>query len=359
MKVDKAEIFISPGSSIREALKRLDKTAEKTLIVVDENSILLGTLTDGDIRRYIIETGKIDGNIDQIYNHQPVVVRDSELNEEKVKRIMLQNRIEVLPVISDSQEVVGYFSWTEVFSGEVRDKRCETKNMDVPVVIMAGGKGSRLSPFTQVLPKPLIPVGEKTLIENVIESFRVFGVNRFFLTLNYKGELIEVFFKGRELDYEVNFIWEEEYLGTAGSLSLVSEYVQTDREIIVSNCDILVSTDFYQVYQFHKEKDNVLTSITVIQNQKIPYGVVKTRHGGTIEDIEEKPEYLFQINSGVYVMNTEILDFVPRGRPYDMPDLIKKLLSMKLRVGAFPISNADYVDVGRWEELETLLKKLG
>jgi len=224
------------------------------------------------------------------------------------------------------------------------------------VVIMAGGKGTRLAPFTQVLPKPLIPVGERTMIEYIIDNFRVFGVKKFYLTLNYKGELIEAYFKGSEKDYEVEFIWEEDYLGTAGSLKFLKGELEGD--FIVSNCDILLKTDFSEVLDFHKKNASIFTSITAIQYYKIPYGVVNIKNGGIIADIIEKPEYTFQINTGVYVLNYKVLSYIPLNTYFDMPELVKVLLQKGEKVLAYPINEGDYIDMGQWEEYKEAFRKL-
>lgn len=353
----KKEIFIHPGAPIKEALKRLDKTAEKTLLVVDRNKRLLGTLTDGDIRRYIIRTGKLIGTIKNIYNKNPIAIRKSNLSKEKIKKIFLKERIEVLPIVDETGKVVDYMTWDQVFSEQKKFWLHQGRKINVPVVIMAGGRGTRLAPFTYVLPKPLIPVGEKTIVEHIIDGFRAFGVKKFFLTLNYRGEMIEAYFNGIKKDYEIEFIWENDFLGTAGSLKLLEGKIEED--FIVSNCDILIRADFSEILNFHRNNQAAFTSITAIQHYKIPYGVVNVRNGGMIESIEEKPEYTFQINTGVYVLNKSILNFIPENQYFDMPDLIKKLLNKGKKVLAYPVNESDYVDVGQWEDYKRALNKIG
>ncbi len=348
------KLIISPDSSIKDALKKLDKTAEKTLFVVDKENKLLGSLTDGDIRRYILKTGKMDGVVWDVCNKSPVFVNKNELNDKNIRELFLKRKIEVLPVVDSGHRVIDYLTWTDVFS-ERYDKKFK-RSIDVPVVIMAGGRGTRLAPFTQVLPKPLIPVGEKTMVEHIIDNFRAFGVKKFYLTINYKGELLEAYFNGIKKDYNVEFVRENEYLGTAGSLRLLKGKLEGD--FVVSNCDILINADFYEVIEFHRRVESYFTSITAIQNYRIPYGVVKTTHGGSIDSIVEKPEYTFQINTGVYVLNSRVLEFIPENEPFDMPELINVLLKNKKGVHAYPVSEGDYIDIGQWEEYRKALKKL-
>jgi NDP-sugar pyrophosphorylase family protein len=221
---------------------------------------------------------------------------------------------------------------------------------------MAGGKGKRLAPVTDVIPKPLVPVRNKTMIEHIIDVFGKYGVNKFYITLNYKGKLIEAYFNSIERDYDVEFIWEEDFYGTAGSLKLLENKIEDN--FIVSNCDILVNTDFYDLINFHIREKSLLTSITAIQHYKIPYGVVNTGKDGIINSIEEKPEYTFQINTGVYVLNRQALEYIPQNNYFDMPELIKQLIEKGKKVLAYPINESNYIDLGQWEEYKKNLGKL-
>ncbi len=348
------EILVKPTVTIKEALKKLDKTAERTLIVVDEKKRLLGTITDGDIRRFILKTGKIEGNISDIYNRNPIYLhKDTDSNT--IKEIFLRKRIEVLPVINDKKEVIDYVSWTKFFS-EKRAKIKKKIDLNIPVVIMAGGKGTRLRPFTEIIPKPLIPIGEKTMIEHIIDHFKSFGIREFYLTINYKGKLIEAYFENIVKDYNIEFVWEDEFLGTAGSLKLIEDKV--DRDFIVSNCDVLVRANLSDVLIFHKENNSLFTSITSIKHYKIPYGVVEIVTDGKIKEIKEKPEFTFQINTGVYVMKREVLKYIPKDKYFDMPELIKILIENEEKVLAYPVNESDYIDMGQWDEYKEALAKI-
>jgi len=352
----KKDILILPEASIKEALKKLNETSEKTLIVVDKNKKLLGTLTDGDIRRYILEKGQISGFVKDIYNRNPIFLKKRSYSLKDIKRIFLSKKIEVIPIVNEENKVIDYLSWDEVFSEEEKLKLSNQNKIDIPVVIMAGGKGTRLSPVTQIIPKPLIPVGNKTMVEHIIENFKNFGIRKFFLTLNYKGKMIESYFESIEKDYEIDFIWEKEYLGTAGSLKLLENKIEGD--FIVSNCDVLLNVNYAKAFDFHKKNESVFTSITSIQHYKIPYGVVEITNGGEIKEINEKPEYTFQINTGVYILNDKVLKYIQKNKYLDMPELINKLLKNKEKVMAYPISEKDYVDMGQWDEYKEALKKI-
>jgi len=223
MRKDISNISILPNSTIIEALKKLNDTSKKVLLVA-ENNKLLGTLTDGDIRRYILRTGKIEGFIKDIFNPNPIYITRKELDKEKVKDIFSSNKVEIIPVVGEDLILLGYIEWSDILSEE-EFSPVEQVDEDIPVVIMAGGKGTRMKPFTNVLPKPLIPIGNKTVTEYIIDKFRKFGFKKFILILNYKAEIIEAYFKTIEKDYDIDFIWEEEFLGTAGGLQRLIFYI--------------------------------------------------------------------------------------------------------------------------------------
>ncbi len=348
-------ILIEKDASIKKALKKLDKTAKKALLVVDGNKKLLGTLTDGDIRRHIIKTGKIEGDIKNIYKKNPVVIKKENFSEESAKNLMLQNKIELLPITDKNKIVTGFTTWNEIFGKEKKD--CfEIKKTDIPVVIMAGGKGTRLAPFTDILPKPLIPIGNKSIIEHIISNFSAQGVQKFYMTLNYKGQMIEAYFKGIKKNYEIEFIYEDSFLGTAGSLKLLENKIKGD--FFVSNCDILLKANFADALNFHTQNKASITSITSIQHYKIPYGVVNIKNGGYIESVVEKPEYTFQINTGVYILNNEALKFIPADKAFDMPQLIKRLIDENKKVCAYPENESNYLDIGQWDEYRKVVQKL-
>jgi dTDP-glucose pyrophosphorylase len=351
MEVD---LSIQPNCTIVEALKKLDQTAEKVLFVTDETGKLLGSLSDGDIRRYILSRGKIEGLVSECYNKFPVYIQETEYSDELIKKIMLERRIQVIPIVNSDGVIQGYKNWSEVFGSERLKNKQE---LSIPVVIMAGGKGKRLEPLTKIIPKPLIPIGEKTMIEQVIESFRNYGVKKFFVTINYKGELIESYFKSISKDYEIEFIRENDFLGTAGSLYYLKQKINTD--FIVSNCDIVLQVDYSEVYNYHVENKSMVTSITSIKHVEIPYGVVEIDEGGIIKHIIEKPEYSFQINTGVYVLSSDVFKYISEETYLDMPVLLARLLENGEKVLAYPINERDYMDFGQWEEYKRNLRILG
>lgn len=315
-------------------------------MVVDENKKLIGTLTDGDIRRYILKTGSLEGNIDSIFNKKCKYIYINEID--KAREIIFKYKIELLPVVNENKEVINYYKWTDFYEVLEYDIK-----LDVPVVIMAGGKGLRMSPFTKVLPKPLLPLKGKTLIENVIDSFKKFGIRKFYITLNYKGKIIETYFNSMEKDYEVDFIWEDNFLGTAGSLYYLKQKINTD--FFVSNCDILLKVNYFEIFNYHKSNDAILTSITSVNYYRIPYGVVSIKENGVIEKIIEKPEYTFIVNTGVYILKDKVFEYINEKIKLDMPNLMHILIENKEKVISYPVMASDYIDFG---ELETYQREV-
>ena len=258
----KKDVLILKGSPIKKALKQLNKSAEKVLLVVDDSNRLLGTISDGDIRRFMLNAGDLEATIDSLYNPNPTYITDKNFSHDKIKSLLLQKQIELIPMINNRKVVIDTFSWKEAFSDNVIFPQYYG-NIDVPVVIMAGGKGTRLEPFTTVLPKPLIPVGEKPIIEMIMDEFTKFGVNDFNLIVNFKGEMIEAYFKSLEKPYQLTFTKEDDFYGTAGSLKLLENNIADT--FIVSNCDVIVKANLEDVLNLHRSQNAYLTIISAIQ----------------------------------------------------------------------------------------------
>lgn len=348
------ELLIPENTFIKDALKKLDKTAKKVLLIVDNEKRLLGTLTDGDIRRYILSGRSLENDIKEVFNKDPVFLREEEFSLATAKKIILEKKIELLPILDKKDKIVDFLSWNELFSEKKHPKK--RKILNIPVIIMAGGKGTRLDPFTKILPKPLIPIGDKPIIEIIIEEFKMQGVNQFFVTLHHKSEMIEAYFNGIEKDYNIKFIKEKVALGTAGSLKLFESY--SDDIFIVSNCDVLIRSGYEKFVNYHKENKALITILSPIKYFKIPYGVIKFKKGGKVEAIDEKPEYTFTVNSGVYIMNKESLRFIPKNSFYNMTDLIETLLNNNRKVMMYPVNEKDYIDIGQWEEYKKAIERL-
>ena len=344
-------LLIKPSLAVKDALKQMDKEGEKILYVIDKKQKLLGTLTDGDIRRFFLNNGKLNQKIEKCYNKNPIVLKNHD--EILARNILLKHKIESVPVIDENGKIIDCFIWDEVLA----DKEYKSpKKINIPVVIMAGGTGTRLDPFTRILPKPLIPIGDKAAIEVIMDRFYKIGTNKFYLTLNYKGEMIKSYFDNLQVEYKINYIYEKKFLGTAGSLKFLPNTIKGT--FIVTNCDIIAVADYYDVLNLHLKNKNLLTIIGAFQHYVIPYGIIKFKEKGEVLEIAEKPEYDFTINTGVYLLQPEVLNFIPSNKKFDMTDLINMLLENKHKVGVYPISEKSYIDIGQWKEYKKNIKQL-
>lgn len=344
------DLFISPGDSVKTAMRRMDNTGKRIVFAVDEMGKLLGVLSDGDIRRIVLNGRDLDDRVDEYINRQPVVVTHGTSTMERCRELFLQRKISCIPVVDELERVTDFVTWDEAFEtpGEITEPHMRKIEPKIPVVIMAGGRGTRMMPFTTVLPKPLIPIGEKTIIEMVAENIHAQGPDHFYLTVNYRGEMIKAYLDGISIDYHVDYIWEREFLGTAGSLKLVPP--ELGNLFLVTNCDVIVRAKYADIVEFHRNHGAVLTIISSIQHVSIPYGVVDFGSGGSVTAIREKPELTFPINTGVYIVGSRALDFIPDGTAFDMTQLIQALLEAGEKVATYPVNEKDYRDIGQWEE---------
>tara|TARA_B100001750_G_C15510520_1_gene603312 strand:+ start:330 stop:1379 length:1050 start_codon:yes stop_codon:yes gene_type:complete len=347
------ELVTISDISIRQAMKKLSKSGEKCLIVTDNESNLLGTLSDGDLRKAILKGAAVSDHVKNIYQQKPTVLVEGEYNLEKVKKLFTKNKFDLIPVVNNRGKLVDVLLWETVFQkGEKRQE----KKLDVPVVIMAGGKGTRLEPFTKVLPKPLVPIHEKPLIEHIIERFTDVGVKDFILTVNYKASIMKAFFEELEPKFSVEFLEEQEPLGTAGSLKfLKGRLVQP---FMVTNCDIIIKADYLDLYSFHNKNKYDITLVASMKNYTIPYGTCELNDEGHLKNINEKPEYDFLVNAGLYVLNPDVLEFIPKDRSYHITNLIEDVQKDGKRIGVYPIDDDAWIDVGQWAEYQKIVERL-
>lgn len=345
------DITIHPTATIKEAMETLDKTAKKVLLVVDADLSLIGTLTDGDVRRYILKGGELSGNIQNAYYSDPIFVFKENLDPEKIKRIFTKNEIDLLPVLDQNRKVVDFIPWGKVFGG---DRREENGKLETPVVIMAGGRGSRLDPFTKVLPKPLIPIGEKPVIDHIIDRFRDYGISEFYLTVHHMSKILRAYFEEKNPDYSIGFAEEDEPRGTAGSLKLLAK--KLIRPFFVSNCDIIIEADYADIFRFHVKNSQNITLVASAKQFNIPYGICELNGSGTLERIQEKPEYNFLVNTGLYMLNPDVISLIPDDGLFHITHLIDKVKKNKGSVGVYPVSEKAWIDVGQWVEYRKVLK---
>ncbi len=344
-------LFIFENATLKQAMQKLNETALKILFVVRDN-YLIATVTDGDIRRGLIKGLKFTDEIEKIMFKEYNYIYEHEHNKtEKAKTLMLENSIEQIPVIDKQGRIMDVILWTDIF-GKI-EPLVEIENLTNVVVIMAGGKGTRLDPFTRILPKPLIPIGTKPIIEIIMDTFSGYGLRSFIFTLNYKKEYIRMFLMENNFAYKIDFVEENLYMGTAGSLSLLKNKIS--ETFIVSNCDIILNTDYCDVLRWHKCNNNMMTLIACHKEIKIPYGILEIDNG-VLHRFVEKPSYDVLINTGVYVLEPEVISLIPDNEYMDMNTLIDLTLK-KGKVSVYPIHDG-WFDIGQWEEYKNSIKAL-
>lgn len=338
-------ISIRLDQSILDALRQMDETYHRLLLVFDADGSFQTILSIGDIQRAIIRKRPLDARVSDIVRKHPMLARSDQPAQE-IRALMLEHRIECMPVVDSAGRLTDVLFWDDVFNEEPPRV---SEPFDLPVVIMAGGKGTRLRPITHVLPKALIPVGEKPMLQHIVDRFHRCGCSQFHMTLNYKGDMIEHYF-GQQQDapYTVHHVYEDEFLGTAGSLHLLKDVIDTT--FFVSNCDILIEDDYAEILRYHRDNGNDLTVVAALKHYNIPYGTIETGEGGVLRSMSEKPELTFLINSGMYILEPEMIDRVPEGVFYHITDLIEEVRRDGGRVGVFPVSEKSWKDVGEWDE---------
>jgi len=345
------DILIYPNTTIRNAMEKMGKVSEKVLLVADDEQKLIGAISDGDIRRYILNGGDLSGTIECVYHANPIFVYQDEYDIEKIKQVLIKNRIGLMPILHKDRKIIDFVTWESIFGNSLKS---EKKPLDVPVVIMAGGKGTRLEPFTKVLPKPLIPVGDMTVVDRIIANFRDYEINEFYLTIHHKSKIIRAFFEEKNPKYSIDFAEEIEPCGTAGSIKLLQD--KLDKPFFVSNCDIIIEADYNDLYQFHKQNEYDITLVASTKQFNIPYGICELNGGGSLKRIKEKPQYSFLVNTGLYVLNPDVLKLIPDNQMFHLTHLIEKVKEHGGKIGVYPVSEKAWVDVGEWSKYKEAIE---
>jgi len=346
-----SDIIISPNATLFEALTQMDKSDRKLLLVLDGNKFL-SLISIGDIQRAILRKITLETPINKVFRTGILVAKDTD-DKKSVLQKMQEERIEFMPVIDSESNLVEVLFWNDYF----QDKKITSgTKLGLPVVIMAGGEGTRLRPLTNIIPKPLIPIDDKTIVEDIMERFIDVGCNDFTFSVNYKADKIKEYFRSiQDKNYSVSYIQEDTPLGTAGSLYLLKDKFK--ETFFVSNCDILVDVNLEDLLNYHKNNKNVITVVSVLKNYKIPYGTIETSENGMLQNLNEKPNIVYQINSGLYILEPEIFNYLPENKFMHITDLILKLKESGMNVGVFPVSEGSWHDMGNWDEYLKLIKE--
>ena len=347
------DYIVQTKTSIRDAIKKLDAGGIGFLAIADDNNMILGVLTDGDFRRAILAGVKLASEIDLIMNPNFKHLK-SGYHIEDAKTIIHKSKVNHIPILKNG-ELVRIIDKNSLFQNDQQQNIMERK-LKIPVVIMAGGLGTRLDPFTRILPKPLIPIGDRAMIEVIMDEYAKYGMTDFFISINHKGKMIKAYLDESENPYSLNYISEEKPLGTAGALKFLDGKI--DSCFFVSNCDILIDDDYTSIYEHHIQERNDLTIVGSLQHHMIPYGVCEIEKGGILKKFIEKPKFDFLVNTGMYLLNSDVLQSVPDNEYYHITDLIEKLKNKGKRVGVYPVSEYSYKDVGQWREYTEFVNTL-
>lgn len=342
---------ISGSSTMLEALKKMDETNSKLLILINGNKFA-GLISAGDIQRAIIQNNPLTVKVKDIIRKNIRIARPDD-SAETVKKMMFDYRMELCPLVNLNNEIESVYFWEDVFQ---ENKVQPVSTFNLPVVIMAGGLGTRLKPLTNVLPKPLIPIGNKTMLEEIFERFSFHGCDHFFVSVNYKADLIKYYINNQNLPYRIEFIKEDKPNGTAGSLSLLSKKINTT--FFVNNCDILIDQDYSEILEYHRSNNNELTIVAALKSFSIPYGTIETGKNGMLKNLLEKPELTFKINSGMYILEPHIINEIPNDRKMHITQLIDQINKQGRRIGVFPVSTRSWTDVGTWSEIYQYYKNV-
>jgi len=333
------KLLLKPTSTIKEALNIIDSGAMQIALVVDENEKLLGTLTDGDIRRGLLSNLTLDESIETIIFKTPTVCTIED-TKEKILEIALAKKLHQIPIVDKDGKLVGIKEVDALLKPEHKSNK---------VVLMVGGLGTRLRPLTDNIPKPMLKVGNKPILETIILNFKKYGFVNIVLCVSYKSEIIEAYFKdGSAFGVNIEYVHENKRMGTAGALSLAKE--KLSEPFFVMNGDLLTNINFENMLEYHLSNNAIATMGVREYDFQVPYGVVKT-DGVNIVSIEEKPVHQFFVSGGIYVLSQEVLKYIPEDAYYDMPTLFEKVIEKKEKSISFAIHEY-WLDIGRVEEFE-------
>ncbi len=342
--------IIQLNSSILQSLKKMDEINKKLLLVFSKNSFV-GILSIGDIQKALIADISLETEISKIMRKDFVYAKSTD-EKKAVLQLMQEHRIECMPIVDENFQLVSVYVWDDVFASNTRNEGIQ---LNLPVVIMAGGEGNRLKPLTNILPKPLIPIGEKTILELIMEKFYEVGCSPFYLSLNYKAEMIKQYLSSLQNNkYQIVYLQEEKPLGTAGSLYLLKGIIKST--FFVTNCDILIDQDILDIYKYHLDNRNEITLVAALKHYPIPYGILETSRNGLLKSIMEKPELTIKINTGFYLLEPHLIEEIPDNEFYHITALIEKLQNAKRKIGVFPVSEKSWRDIGEWSEYKKLLE---
>ena len=332
--------------TVSEAMQSIDKNSCGILFLIDEQRKMAGCITDGDIRRFLLAGGKMTDSVMKAANTTPRYAKSTE----EARVLYHRKNFVVIPVIDDNGVII------DMYNGEAGFQRKVLSALHIPVVINAGGKGTRLDPFTRVLPKPLIPVGDIPIIEHIIKEFKLYGCDEFHIIVNYKKELMKAYFADSGDQYHITWYDESKPLGTGGGLSMLRG--KLSETFFFVNCDSLLKANYESMIKFHKKNKNAITMVCAYKNINIPYGVVEMGLNGSIESMKEKPQITFLTNTGCYIVEADIIEDIEVDVAVGFPDIVEREKDKGRKVAVFPVNESQWMDMGQLPELEKMRLKL-
>lgn len=363
---------LGAAALVKDAARRLDELQLGLVCVIDADYKLLGILTNGDFRRYILRGGRLDDPVTAAMNDRPRTVRRGQASTVTthsgtstvehadgaaagdLASLFGSKDIRYVPIVDLAGRLIDIAYATDTAPGVAAFST--QSSLDCDAVVMAGGKGTRLDPLTRVLPKPLIPIGHTPIIELIMQRFAAHGVTRFHISVHHKANLVRAYLEESGLPYEVQYLTEPYPLGTAGALRGLLDTVS--KPFFVTNCDILIATNYASLYEFHETEHHALTVVVAARQHTIPYGVCELDTNGHLHRIKEKPFYDILVNTGLYVLSPRVLTLLEPDSYCDMPTLIDRVLKNEQSVGVFPVSGDAFIDIGAWKEYRAALQLL-
>jgi len=329
--------------SIRHVMHLLNKSGQLIVFFLEEDGSLFGCVTDGDLRQGILNGMELTDSVESVINRKPLSIKESDLGREGfIESLMQNNYISRLPVLNDEGRAIGVLSSRDYLKMEV-------EKLPNPVVVMAGGKGTRMKPFTNILPKALIPIEDKPILQMITERFFEGGFSDFYISVNFMKDMIKSYFSTLQQPYQVKYLEEDSFCGTAGSLKKLGD---VENDVFVINCDTIVSSDPREILEFHKREGASITIVSAMRHIQIPYGTIELSEKGDLLGVKEKPEHNVLINTGFYVLSPDVLDLIPEDTFFHMTDLIQAAMDRGSKISTFPLRENQYFDIGQWDSYE-------
>ena len=335
--------------SIRDAVEKMAVEQFDLLVVVKKDATVISVFTSGDFHNAVLKGIDLNNKVSTIANKNFSFLSENYSFQDALK-LFKEKKIVAIPVLKNNKlvDLLNFKNFSQIDPSyfKLKDKKIKT-------VIMAGGKGTRLDPFTKVIPKPLLPIGDDPIIELIMKEFISHGLKDFFITLNEKAKMIKAYFNDHNMEYNIKFVDEKKQLGTVGSLRLLKDVL--DDVFFLSNSDILIKNNYSEILSFHQNGDYKMTIVGAMKQHCISYGVCEIETDGKLKSFKEKPTIDYLVNTGFYVINPSVIKYIPKDTYFDMTDLLKSLMNKGERIGVYPVSEKSWIDVGQWKELGNTL----